>query len=334
MIITKKHKLILMCVYIVFSLFVSITLEASEYHVGTYNILVGTKGSTWDKRKENVCNFILYNNFDILGTQEVSPYQYVDLKDKLKGIYSSFGVGREDGKNKGEYSAIFYKTNKFELLGGNTFWLSETPEIVSKGWDAYCNRICTWVKLKDKNNNNEIWFFNTHLDHKGIKAREKSCQLIISKIKELCPKDANIVLVGDFNLQYDNAFLKKITEDQILKDSYSAANYKWVPTASYNWNQFDRLSTICIDQIYVSKASNVLRYGILNNSFFIVDDNPVTDYRKIISNNNKNKTITTIPLSDHYPVSVFVDFKDSNDSKNENDSVEKKILKKIFKIKK
>ena len=241
----------------------------------------------------------------------------------------------QNGKNNGGHCTIFYKTNKFELLEGNTFWLSETPDKISKGWDASCNRICTWVKLKDKNNNNEIWFFNAHLDHKGAKSREESCKLIIRKIKELCPKEANIVLVGDFNVYYNNPVLKAITESQIFKDTCSAANYKWIPTGTYNANSFDKINIACIDQIFVSKTSNVLRYGILNNNSFVIDDKPVTDIRTITPNDYKNKTVSTQPLSDHYAVSVFVDFKDSNNSNvSQNESVEKYLLKKIFKKKK
>lgn len=337
MIKQNKKSLVFIFIYIIVFFLGTTIVEGSEYHIGTYNILVANKKTSWDKRKENLCNFILFNDYDIFGTQEVSPDQLVFFNNNLKSIYSNFDVG-QNVKNNDEHCTIFYKTKKFELLDGNTFWLSETPDKISKGWDASINRICTWVRLKDKNNNNEIWFFNTHLDNKGAKSREESCKLILKKIKELCPKDANIVLVGDFNVYYNNPVLKPITESQILKDTYTAANYKWTPTGTFNANSFDKINIACIDQVFVSKTSNVLRYGILNNNSFVIDDKPVTDIRKITANDYKNKTINTLPLSDHYPVSVFVDFKDSSNSNNsnasQNESIEKQLLKKLFKKKK
>ena len=181
---------------------ISITLTfnqiyAEEYHFGTFNILVG---KAWSNRIDNISNLILYNNFDIFGTQEVSPDKLKDLNKKLKEVYSYVGVGREDGNNKGEYCAIFYKKDFFTLIDSNTFWLSTTPNIPSKGWDAMYNRICTWAKFKDLRNNRELYFFNTHLDHKGKIAKNESCKLILQKIEEICPANSNIVLTGDFNL--------------------------------------------------------------------------------------------------------------------------------------
>lgn len=308
---------------------------AQEYHLGTFNILVG---KAWANRVENMSNLILYNNFDIFGTQEVSPNKLSDLKKKLKEVYSYFGVGREDGKNKGEYCAIFYKKELFKLIDGNTFWLSNTPNIPSKGWDAMYPRICTWVKLKDLRNNKEIYFFNTHLDHKGKIAKKESCKLLLKKIKEICSSNSNIVLTGDFNLGKDSEEYKLLSESNFIKDSYLNAKYKFAPTGTYNGNSLSKLYTDWIDHILVSKSSNILRYGILNNISFLIGDKAITDVGKINKNESKNTEIKTLFISDHYPVSVFVEFPNTtqidstnNTAKNNKESLKDKIFKKIFK---
>ena len=306
--------------YFILSLFILFLSQAmsycEEYHIGTYNILVPSKQSSWPIRLKSMSNLILYNNFDIFGIQEGGINQLKDLEKSFDGIYSFYGVGREDGKEQGEFSAIFYKKKIFKIIEGNTFWLSETPEKSSLGWDAACKRICTWVKLLDLRNKNELYFFNTHLDHKGLKSRSESSKLILKKIEQICSKDSNIILTGDFNVNQHNPTFKSFSNSKYLKDSYSSAKYKWAPTGSYigfSGGTFDgflpeRLSWNRLDHIFVSKSANVLRYGILNNYFFTADGKDITDVDWINPNNIKDKTIKAHIPSDHYPVSVFVEF--------------------------
>lgn len=298
--------------------FISSNIEASEYHVGSYNIWVsGSKKSSWENRVDSICNLILFNNFDILGTQEVSLNQLNDMNKRLKEVYLCYGVGRDDGKEKGEQCTIFYKKDKFKLIEGNTIWLSETPEKVSKGWDASYNRILSYAKFKDIRDNTEIWFFNTHLDNIGKKAKIESYKLILDKIEKICPANANIVLTGDFNFNQRSALYKSIANSKLLKDSYKSAKYKWAPTGSLNLltppGDFygftpEKISWNTYDHIFVSKFAIVSRYGVLNNFFYSDNGKAVTTIDGIDHNNIKTKVIKYHIPSDHYPVSVWLNF--------------------------
>ena len=137
---------------------------------------------------------------ELIGFQEVTHSQLLFLTDELSS-YEFIGVGRDDGKTKGEYSPIFYNKNNFRLITENTFWLSKTPEKVSVGWDASMERICTYGLIEDKRSNKRIWVFNTHLDHIGKDARARSIELILDTIEKLNEEDNPIILTGDFNLE-------------------------------------------------------------------------------------------------------------------------------------
>ena len=141
-----------------------------------------------------------------MGTQEGLEHQINYLDKNLKS-YKYVGVARADvkEKGKGEYSAVFYNVNKFKDLKSGTFWLSDTSDQPSRGWDASLNRICTYILLQDKNSGNKFWVFNTHFDHKGVEARQKSAELIIAKIKEINKENLPVFLMGDFNLTPDQS---------------------------------------------------------------------------------------------------------------------------------
>ena len=138
----------------------------------------------WDNRKDAVAKLIHYYAPDIFGVQEATWMQMEFLNENLKA-YAYIGVGRDDGDKGGEFSAIFYKTAQWKVLKNGTFWLSETPGEVSKGWDAALPRVCTYGLFENQTTKNKVWVFNTHFDHMGNKAREKSAEVILSKIKEL-----------------------------------------------------------------------------------------------------------------------------------------------------
>ncbi|MCG2793319.1 MAG: endonuclease/exonuclease/phosphatase family protein [Weeksellaceae bacterium] len=201
-------------------LFISNLHFAQDLKVMTYNIrlsLESDKENSWTNRKEDVLAMMHYYHPDYFGVQEAVPQQMVDLKTGLKD-YDSVGVGRDDGKNQGEYSAIFYDKNKLEVLKSGTFWLSQTPDKPSKGWDAAYNRICTYALFKLKKGGKKFYAFNVHFDHVGNVARVNSSKLILEKIKELNPENIPLTLTGDFNLTDDSEPIKIIS--QSLDDSY------------------------------------------------------------------------------------------------------------------
>lgn len=152
----------------------------------------------WGRRKDSVAALINTYGADLVGTQEVLHHQLEDLQERLKD-YKYFGVGRLDGKEAGEYAALWYKAERFQEEDGGYFWLSETPEIAgSMGWDAACERIATWLKLKDKQSGKTFFIVNTHMDHEGQVARQEGIKLICSRIAQLA-EGLPLILMGDFN---------------------------------------------------------------------------------------------------------------------------------------
>ena len=165
----------------------------------------------WKFRKDRAANAIRFYNVDILGTQEVLHNQLEDLKQRLPE-YDVIGVGREDGKEKGEYSALWYKKDRFTLIDSGYFWLSETPEVAgSKGWDGACERIASWAKLKDKVSGKEVFALNTHLDHVGIVARCEGISLMLNKVNQLSD-GLPVIVTGDFNSEPESDVIKHVTD--------------------------------------------------------------------------------------------------------------------------
>ena len=204
----------------IFSVFFLLNFQAQNLKVMTYNIrlsLESDKENSWDNRKAEAIQLMDYYHPDFFGVQEAVPQQMVDIKSGLRN-YDFVGVGRDDGANKGEYSAIFYDAEKLKVLESGTFWLSETPQKPSKGWDAAYNRICTYALFKMKKDGSKFWAFNVHLDHVGIVARENSVQLILKMIKSFNTKNFPVVLTGDFNLTEDTKPIKILSQN--LSDVY------------------------------------------------------------------------------------------------------------------
>ena len=189
-----------------FVYFLLSNLVSEEIKVISYNVRYNNPNDgkdIWENRRSTIVNFIKNEAPDFLGLQEVNHAQLLFLNSNLSN-YSFVGVGRDDGKTKGEYSPIFYNNNLFDLIKSDTFWLSSTPDKISVGWDASMERICTYAVFKSKTNKKNIWVFNTHFDHIGIEAREKSADLIISVINKLTEPEDYVVLTGDFNLLDDS----------------------------------------------------------------------------------------------------------------------------------
>ena len=193
-------------------------LNITEIKVISYNIRYNNSNdgiNIWENRRSTIKNFIVDENPDFAGLQEVTYSQLIFLTESLKD-YDYIGVGRDDGKTKGEFSPIFYNNNKYKVLSDDTFWLSSTPEKVSIGWDASMERICTYGLFENLDTKDRLWVFNTHFDHIGNHAREKSTDLILNKINSIKSKDIPVILTGDFNLNDDNFSIKKIQKQ--LKD--------------------------------------------------------------------------------------------------------------------
>jgi hypothetical protein len=173
--------------------------------------------NAWSNRKKTTLNWLKNQDADLYFFQEVLHHQYIDLQEQLDG-YQSYGVGREDGHEKGEYCPVFFKTNRFELKDTLTVWLSPNPTVPSKGWDAACERIATLVILNDKIDNKTLVCINTHWDHIGKIAQEKSAEMILTLI-ELSPAPFQI-LGGDFNVTSAHSGIQKISEQLHLMQTH------------------------------------------------------------------------------------------------------------------
>lgn len=240
----------------------------AQVDVMTYNIKFATENdgeNSWSKRKEHLTNQIKFYHPDIMGVQEALHGQLEHIKENVED-YHYVGAGRDDGKTKGEYSAIFYNNSKFEMLEENTFWLSETPNTPSQGWDASYPRVCTWVKFKEKESGKVFFVFNTHFDHEGDEARERSAQLILDKMAGINKENHPAILMGDLNLEPDTAPILKISEE--LNDSrHNAKIVSFGPEGTFNGYNFKEPVERRIDYIFTTKDNiEVLKYGVLSDS--------------------------------------------------------------------
>ena len=202
----------------------------NELIVLSYNIRYDNPNdgeNQWKYRKERIASYIKEISPDIIGMQEVLESQLIFLDVSLKE-FSYLGVGREDGKTKGEYSPILYNSNRLALLQTDTFWLSQTPTVISVGWDATLERICTYAQFEHKKTGQKFWVFNTHFDHIGELARIQSAKLIHEKIKILNLNNFPVIITGDFNLSPNTTPIKILQNaymDVMQKTSTDAKNH-------------------------------------------------------------------------------------------------------------
>ncbi len=238
---------------------------AQDLKVMTFNIrlsLESDKENAWNNRKDDALALMNYYHPDYFGVQEAVPQQMIDIKTNLKD-YDYVGVGRDDGKNQGEYSAIFYDKTKLEVAKSGTFWLSETPEKPSKGWDAAYNRICTYAFFKIKKTGKQFLALNLHFDHVGNLARVNSAKLILEKIKELNQKNLPLTLTGDFNLTDDSEPIKIISES-LDNAFYHSKKAHYGPKGTFTGFDINTVPKDRIDYIFV-KGFEVLSNRTIND---------------------------------------------------------------------
>jgi len=253
--------------------------DSMNLAVMTYNIRYDNPDdgvNRWDNRKEHVTSLIQKYDPDIIGIQEALKNQIDDLNGELTN-YKWIGVGRDDGKEKGEYSPIFYNTDKLDLSEWGTFWLSETPSTPSKSWDAALPRICTWARLVLKSDGRSILVFNTHFDHRGSEARKESSKLIIQKIQELVNTGDNAILTGDFNQTPDSEGYSSITS--YLHDTFKISKSgQEGPIGTFSGFNVDGKIGNRIDYIFVAKSMICEKYYALidqNQDHYPSDHLPV-----------------------------------------------------------
>ncbi|MGZ5190389.1 MAG: endonuclease/exonuclease/phosphatase family protein [Flavisolibacter sp.] len=255
-------------ILLIFASLFSVKVFSQTLITGTFNIRYDTPRDSinqWGNGASIVANLIRFHEFDILGTQEGLKNQLDDLEKSLSE-YARYGIGRDDGQSKGEHSAIFYKKEKFTVIDSGDFWLNEHPEKPGFGWDSRHNRICTWVKLKEKKSKKLFYVFNVHYDHQGVQARNESSKLVLKKINDIAG-DKPVIFMGDLNGNHESDWYKAIKNSGKLKDVLREVKHPYINNGSFNSFTANNPSKDIIDHIFVSKHFKVERYGILTDTY-------------------------------------------------------------------
>ena len=263
----KRYKLLL------FSVLVIQLASAQDLHVMSFNIRLNTPADSlnaWPYRKDKVVSQVLFHQVGLLGVQEAKPDQMADLRLLLPG-YRSLGGGRDDGKDKGEYSAIFYDTTRLISKNSGMFWLSQTPEVPgSLGWDAQITRIVTWSLFTDKLSGKTFYAFNTHFDHIGEVARRESAKLLLRKINTIAGK-LPAVITGDFNARPSDEPIRVIlNQDDPLRltdsrELSTAGHYG--PTGTFNGFQSKEIHDSPIDYIFLHGNWKVTSHATISQTW-------------------------------------------------------------------
>lgn len=276
-------------------LLVPFVIQAQDYTVLTFNIRYdnGNDGEdNWVNRKAGVVSILKSNNVDIIGLQEVLHNQLLYLDSALTG-YTHVGVGRDNGKTKGEYSPIYYKTDKFTLLNKGWFWLSEKPNKPTMGWDAVCKRICTWVVLRDTITHKQFYVFNTHFDHKGKNAQKQSAIMLYGKINELQKKGYGAILTGDLNSRPESDAIRTLLSNGLLNDAKTTTQTPAEGTnGTANSFHLEEPYPNRIDYILSTTQFTVNKYKVINdrlpNGHWPSDHFPVLAILRLNDDSEKN----------------------------------------------
>jgi len=271
----------ILSVFILFT--ISSNIYSQPHSIISYNIRYDNNWdieNSWKIRRNKISQILVQYSPSIIGIQEglLNQVQYIDssLID-----YDYVGVGRDDGKKKGEFCAIYFDTTRYVLLKNSTFWLSETPDTISVGWDAALERICTYGLFKDRITKEEFLVFNTHFDHIGVVAREKSSELILKRINKINHQSLPVILMGDFNSIPNSLPVKEIKTE--LSDALQISLEKLQgPRGTFNGFNEDLPIEKRIDYIFTNDLK-VLSYTHINDRL----------------NNNRH-------ISDHLPVMIKI----------------------------
>jgi endonuclease/exonuclease/phosphatase family metal-dependent hydrolase len=256
--------------------------DSNSLKVMSYNIRCGLcepadSPNHWSKRKFLIAHLIKIHNPDVVGLQEAEIFQAEDLVKMLED-YAWVGVGRDDGKKKGEANVILFRKSHFTLEQQKTLWLSPTPKKVSRGWDASYNRTISILTLKNIHTGNTINFFNTHFDHQGVMAQQESATLLINELKKM-PSTIPLILTGDFNITANNKVYSSIINAGIVSDAEQTSLSKSTG-GTVTYNDFGKTAEPDkkIDYVFTNKVVKVLSHHIdatIYNNLYPSDHYPI-----------------------------------------------------------
>lgn len=284
-------------------------IKAEELTVATFNIRYqnssdSVKGNGWKQRLPIVCDLIQFHNFEIFGAQEVLHNQLQDMLAGLPG-YAYVGVGRDDGKTKGEYAPILYQKDKFRVIESGHFWMAEDTERPNKGWDAALPRICTWAELENLKTGFKFYFFNLHMDHVGVEARKNSAKLVLDKVAKMC-NGLPVILAGDFNVDQNSPNYAILNGSELLNDSYEVAKIKYATNGTFNNFRPDMMTDSRIDHVFVSPGFSVERYGILTDTYRTETEDSKAESSGNFPREVRLSNYVARTPSDHFPVKVVL----------------------------
>jgi endonuclease/exonuclease/phosphatase family metal-dependent hydrolase len=291
----------------------SAVVTGQQLTVATYNMRNdnnkedAAEGNGWKQRYPVIASMIRFHGFDIFGTQECLHHQLEDIKTSLPG-YAYTGIGRDDGKEKGEYSAIFYNTARFKLLEHGDFWMSAITDKPNKGWDAVLPRICSWGKFEEPGTGFIFYFFNLHMDHVGVKARAESARLVLAKVKQMAG-DIPTILTGDFNVDQTSESYTLINTSGLLKDAYETAGIKYALNGTFNAFNPNGKTDSRIDHIFLTRQFKVEKYGILTDTYRSRDGAAETVNTANFPKEMSMQKYTAREPSDHFPVMTVITYK-------------------------
>ena len=254
--------------------------ENREIRVMTFNIRLSPNetfdgDNCWNNRRDAAVLMIRENRPDLFGIQEGIIHQ-VNFLDENLPEYERYGVCRDDGLERGEANAIFWRKDRFDMKQCDTYWQSETPDTVSLGWDGACRRIVTWAQLHDKKLDRDIWFFNTHFDHVGEVARREAGKLIVERMKAVVPDGDPVFLTGDFNANWDNPILNPIRS--LLQNCRETAPVTCDTNTYHGWGQKQvPAGEDIIDHVFY-RGAEAVRYDVITGDYgaaYVSDHWPV-----------------------------------------------------------
>jgi endonuclease/exonuclease/phosphatase family metal-dependent hydrolase len=282
------HSIKIFLFQIVIMIVFSSTSWSQPLEMITYNIRYDNPNdgeNIWENRKSKMAGLLNYYEPAFIGIQEGLLHQ-VEYLDQSLPAYDYIGVGRDDGEQEGEYCAIFYNKSFFKVILDSTFWLSETPDTPSNGWDANLNRICTYGLFENLRTKQKIWVMNTHFDHQGKMARENSARLISGRIDRINEDNLPLVLMGDFNATAADKPIQILTAK--LSDAAKISEKPlYGPPGTSNGFRNDEI--------------------VRRIDYFFTENMKVLSYAHIDDRRDNNHHI-----SDHLPVLMIIDFTPAN----------------------